>query len=192
MLATAMVKPNVSTAQVHRTLNISKGVIRRSELQNCDKEEMLAELKAQQVKDIQNISVKNDSGGRRNTNTYIITFSTPTIPKHLKIGFIRVPIAVFIPNPLRCFKFQKFGHGSKTCKGSITCSTCGQVGHSADSCQAKKFEPIPYTSLEHSLPCTQLAEYILEVQRDTATAPVFRLSDLVKKYQKRLEQMGIS
>jgi len=122
----------------HRTLNISKGVIRCSELQNCNKEEILEELKTQQVQDIQNISVKNDSGGRRNTNTYIITFSTPTIPKHLKIGFIRVPVAVFIPNPLRCFKCQKFGHGSKTCKGSITCSTCGQVGHSADSCQGQQ------------------------------------------------------
>jgi len=43
----------------HRTLNVSKGVIRCSELQNCDKEEMLAKLKAQQVKDIQN---KNDFG----------------------------------------------------------------------------------------------------------------------------------
>lgn len=51
-------------------------------------------------------------------------------------------------------------------------------------------EPLPMH--EHSLAFAQLVEYISEVQHDTATAPVFRLSDLVKKYQKRLEQMGIS
>ena len=51
-------------------------------------------------------------------------------------------------------------------------------------------EPLP--AHEHSLAFAQLVEYISEVQRDTATAAVFRLSDLVKKYQTRLEQMGIS
>jgi len=30
------------------------------------------------VKDIYSISVKTDSGNRRNTNTFIVTFSTPT------------------------------------------------------------------------------------------------------------------
>ena len=44
---------------------------------------------------------------------------------------------VFIQNPLRCFKCQKFDHSSKTCKSSITCSTCGQVGHTADSWQGQ-------------------------------------------------------
>ena len=104
----------------HRSLNTSKGVIRCKELLNCDKQETLSELKTQYVKDITNISVKDDSGGRRNTNTFIVTFSLPSIPTHLKIGFIRVPVSVFIPNPLRCFKCQKFGHGSKTCKGTTT------------------------------------------------------------------------
>ena len=79
----------------HRSLNTSKGVIRCKELLNCDKQEILLELQKQYVKDITNISVKDDSGGRRNTNTFIVTFSLPSIPKHLKIGFIRVPCLLY-------------------------------------------------------------------------------------------------
>jgi len=40
----------------HRSLNTSKGVIRCRELLNCNKDEILSELKSQHVKDITNIS----------------------------------------------------------------------------------------------------------------------------------------
>jgi len=84
--------------------------------------------------DINNITVRGDSGSRRNTNTSIVTFNLPPVPKYLKIGFIRVSVSVYIPNPLRCFNCQNFGHGSRTCKGATTCATCGQVGHGATEC----------------------------------------------------------
>jgi len=38
----------------------------------------------------------------------------------------------------------------------------------------------------------QLIQYITEVQNDSATAPVFKLSELVKKYETRLQQLGSS
>ena len=115
-------------------MNTSKGVIRCKELLSCTKEEILSERQDQSVKDIYNISVKTDSGNRRNTNTFIVTFSTPTVPKYLKIGYIRVPVSIYIPNPLHCFKCQRFGHGSKTCKGDSRCANCGQVGHNSSDC----------------------------------------------------------
>jgi len=43
-----------------------------------------------------NITVKDDSGGRRNTDTFTVTFSTPNIPKYITIGYIRVPVSVYI------------------------------------------------------------------------------------------------
>jgi len=118
----------------HRTLNSCKGVIRCRDLVDCDKAEILSELNNQHLTDINNITVRGDSGSRRNTNTFIVTFNLPSVPKHLKIGFIRVSVSVYIPNPLRCFNCQKFGHGSRTCKGATTCATCGQVGHGATEC----------------------------------------------------------
>jgi len=38
----------------------------------------------------------------------------------------------------------------------------------------------------------QLVHYISEVQNDSATAPVFKLSEIAKKYQARLQQIGSS
>jgi len=57
---------------------------------NCDKQEILSELHSQGVTDVNNITVPNDSGGRRNTNAFIVTFNLLSVPKYLKIGFIRV------------------------------------------------------------------------------------------------------
>ena len=125
------------TASPHRTLNTCKGVIRRSALVDCDKQETLKELKPQGISDITNITVKDDSGSRRNTNTFIITFKAPTIPKYLHIGYLRVPVSPYIPNPLRCFKCQKFGNGKNACRGRETCATCGQVGHTSSDCTSE-------------------------------------------------------
>ena len=76
------------TTSPHRILNTCKGVIRCGPLVDCDNEETLTELKPQGVKDILNITVKDDSGGRRNTNASILTFKTPIVPKHITVGYI--------------------------------------------------------------------------------------------------------
>jgi len=121
------------TVTPHRSLNSCKGVI-RYELIDCDKQEILSELKLQAVADITNITVRDNSGGRKNTNTFILTFKQTTIPQHIKIGHIRVPVTVYIPNPLRCFKCQKFGHGQKNCRGKAICAKHGQQDHRSDEC----------------------------------------------------------
>ena len=87
-------------------------------------------------KDIYNISISTDSGGRRNTNTFLVTFNIPTAPKFLKIGY-PVLVATCIPNPQCCFKCQRFGHGSRTRKGNTRCANCGQVGHNSCDCHGQ-------------------------------------------------------
>jgi len=32
----------------------------------------------------------------RNTNTFIVTFKAPTIAKHLHVGYLRVPVSIYI------------------------------------------------------------------------------------------------
>lgn len=122
------------TISPHRTLNTCKGVIRCRELVGCDEAETLTELSSQGVTAIYNVTVKDGPDGRRPTNTFFVTFRLPTIPKHLKVGYIRVPVTAYIPAPLRCFKCQKFGHGLKVCKGDTTCAKCGQIDHDTDNC----------------------------------------------------------
>lgn len=117
----------------HRTLNICKGVVRSKELTYCTKEEILEELKSQGVTDSVNITVKADNG-RRPTNTFILSFRLSQPPKFIKVSYLRIPVAVFIPNPLRCFKCQKYGHGKSTCRGSLICARCGVADHADEGC----------------------------------------------------------
>ena len=69
------------------------------------------------------------------TNTYLLTYCMPTLPTNIKVRLYQMKIDMFIPNPLRCFKRQQFGHGHTTCKSCDTCFKCGEEGHDGKSCQ---------------------------------------------------------
>ena len=96
----------------HKTLNSSKWVLRNKELSHCSREEILAELK----KTRHNWYKKNYHQTIQ-TNTYISTFNSLIIPKEIKISYINEQIEQYIPNPLRCFKCQKFGYNGSVCNG---------------------------------------------------------------------------
>ena len=83
----------------HKTLNSSKGVIRNKGLSQCSREEILVKLKNQSVTDIKRITIKKENQTMQ-TNTYILTFNSPTTPKEIKIGYINEKIEQYIPNPL--------------------------------------------------------------------------------------------
>jgi len=45
-------------------------------------------------------------------------------------------VEVYIPNPLRCFNCQRFGHGQRNCrKNHPVCSFCGANGHKQEDCK---------------------------------------------------------
>ncbi|GFV45655.1 uncharacterized protein TNCV_3323741 [Trichonephila clavipes] len=68
------------------------------------------------------------------TKHLILTFSSPTLPQSIKAGYLNCKIRPYIPNPLRCFKCQRFGHSQTACRGQLTCSRCASVGHSSADC----------------------------------------------------------
>ncbi|GFV92394.1 uncharacterized protein TNCV_3950041 [Trichonephila clavipes] len=45
-----------------------------------------------------------------------------------------IQIRPYIPNPLRCFECQRFGHSQTSCRGQLTCSRCATLGHSSTDC----------------------------------------------------------
>lgn len=63
------------------------------------------------------------------TGTYVIIFNKPHVPERITIRFMSVPVDLFIPNPLRGFNCQKYGHGSNNCRNTSMCCNCGEEGH---------------------------------------------------------------
>ncbi|KAM7293913.1 nucleolar GTP-binding protein 2 [Ixodes scapularis] len=58
-----------------------------------------------------------------------------TLPQAVKAGYLHCRVRPYVPNPLRCFKCQRFGHGSRSCRGSDTCARCSSKEHLADHCE---------------------------------------------------------
>ena len=76
-------------------------VIRSRDIASCSVEEIVDELGPQGVTAAVNIHVR-DGDSKRRTNTVILTFASPQLPKHITAGYMRVPVDPYIPNPLRC------------------------------------------------------------------------------------------
>ena len=100
---------------LHKSLNVSKGVVRSKELSLCTIEEIKREIKKQGATGVKRVSIKK--GGKMETNTYIMAFNTPKIPEKIKVGYTMERVGQYVPNPLRCYKCQKYGYYEDNCRG---------------------------------------------------------------------------
>ena len=108
----------------HNTLNTSKGTIRDPLLKGLSEEEILDGLTDKGVTQVRRIKTKRD-GKQVETNVLVLTFNTPNVPSTIKIFYRVIKVSVYIPNPLRCFNCQKFGHHEDKCRGDKICFNCG-------------------------------------------------------------------
>ena len=62
-----------------------------------------------------------------NTNTLFLTFNSIVTPKTLKKFYQIIPVELYVPNPLRCFNCQRFGHHESNCPADVgsVCERCG-------------------------------------------------------------------
>ena len=114
----------------HKTLNSSKGIIRDRNLKGESEKNILEYLENQGVTAVKRFTVKKGQD-TINTNTILLTFDSVVPPKSLKIFYQIIPVDLYIPNPLRCFNCQKFGHHEDKCPvdpGSV-CERCGMGNH---------------------------------------------------------------
>ncbi|GBN76471.1 hypothetical protein AVEN_105046-1 [Araneus ventricosus] len=121
------------TVKPHATLNSSKGVISCGELLNESEEKITEELNSQGVIHVRRITIRRD-GQLLNTKHLILTFDSNKLPEHIKAGYMRLSVRTYIPNPLRYFKCQRFGHSKTSCRGTLTCARCAEVGHESTDC----------------------------------------------------------
>lgn len=108
----------------HPRLNVSKGVIYCPDLAYVSDDEILFNLKSQFVKEIRRIT-KKVNGEAHNTNVFVLTFDLPFLPTDIKVAYLSLRVRPFIPQPLRCYKCQKFGHFTLNCKNPTNiCGVC--------------------------------------------------------------------
>ena len=124
----------------HRYLNSSKGIIRDRErcLQSMSEETLTKELADQGVIHVKRFTVKT-SAGVSNTNTYLMTFSCASLPQAIKAGYHNIKVEVYVPNPLRCYMCQRYGHGAMRCTNGHICHRCGGNDHEGSDCKETPF-----------------------------------------------------
>jgi len=132
----------------HRFLNTIRGVVRSRDLAATNEDEMLENLRPQNVTEVQRIKTCRD-GVLVPTNTFILTFGSPTLPSSIKAGYLNVPVEQYVPNPLRCFKCQRFGHHRNVCKRDVVCPRCAEVGHDNTESSCKATIPCAYFKGKH-------------------------------------------
>ncbi|XP_055951418.1 uncharacterized protein LOC129987463 [Argiope bruennichi] len=134
--------PSVGTSLTTLTpqgLAYYRGVISQPGLKKHSESELVHELSDQKVCAARRINIKRD-GKLIPTQHVILTFSTPELPKSIKAGYLRCPIKPYIPNPIRCFNCQKFGHSQHAYKSPTICAKCSMPGHDSSDCISGDFK----------------------------------------------------
>ena len=90
---------------IHPTLNSSRGVIRCRELAGMSETDIRDELSEQGVTLVKRIRRKEENQ-EKDTNTLFLTFCSANLPKDIRIGYLRVKVDPFIPNPLRALNVR--------------------------------------------------------------------------------------
>jgi hypothetical protein len=117
----------------HKSLNTSKGVIRNFELARMEPMDLVEELAPQGVTAVRVIKQKRGEITRL-TPVIIMTFAYPTPPSQIKAGYLVIKVDQFVPNPLRCYKCQRFGHHESTCTRPSICAKCSLAAHGENPC----------------------------------------------------------
>lgn len=124
------------TAAPHRTLNTIRGVLSEDDLLHSSEEEILEGLRPSGVVAVKRIIFKRD-GVETPSKHVILTFERHTLPAFVKAGYLHCRVRPYVPNPLRCFRCQRFGHGARSCRGKNICAKCGSTDHVADICESE-------------------------------------------------------
>ena len=120
----------------HNSLNKSRGLVKDRTLKGETEENIVEYLAPQGVIACKRFRIKKGNV-QVDTYTLLLTFNSTTLPQSIKIFYRTVPVEQFIPNPLRCFTCQKFGHHEDNCKltDAVIRDRCGESKHISSICQ---------------------------------------------------------
>ncbi|GFW64600.1 putative RNA-directed DNA polymerase from transposon BS [Trichonephila clavipes] len=118
---------------LHKSINSSRIVISGPDLLTTPEAELLDGFSDQGVIQVRRITLKKDNTNIP-TKHLILTFKRPKLSFTIKAEYLNYKIRPYIPNPVHCFKCQRFGHSQTSCRGQLTCSRCASVEHSSTDC----------------------------------------------------------
>ncbi|GBL93719.1 hypothetical protein AVEN_166762-1 [Araneus ventricosus] len=122
------------------SLNVSRCELSNPDFIHVTEAEFLEELCDQNVCAARRIKIRR--GGRLIPAQHVVlTFQTPVLPKAIKAGYINCKLRPYIPNRLRCFKCQRYGHSQQSCRGTDpVCGKCAESGHDINVCTSETFK----------------------------------------------------
>jgi len=114
-----------------------KGLIHGVPIEVTD-EELQQELKSHKVTGVQRIKHINKQDHTETlTQNVILTFNLDSLPERVSFCFLSFKVKTYIPQVIRCFKCQNFGHGIEQCRSKERCVRCGDQ-HSFENCPKKE------------------------------------------------------
>lgn len=120
----------------HPFLNSCKGVISCEDFIYMTEDEIVQGLEMYHVTTIRKITKRDQRTKEiKPTSTIIATFGINQLPQKVKFGFLSLNVRTFIPNPLRCFTCQRYGHGATRCTNPPICGICSYTKHDPDQCK---------------------------------------------------------
>ena len=123
------------TVVPHRTKNFRKGVITCAELRDTSDEEIADGLSNFGVTEARRITFRR-GGSIIPTDSVVLTFDATDLPSSVTVGYVRVRVRTYIPNPMRCYRCQRFGHTKTHCRNRPACGKCSSVQHLSEDCEA--------------------------------------------------------
>ena len=155
---------------VHRTKNFSRGVIFCVDLEDVSDDEIADGLSDFGVVTARRIRSRK-AGVSVPTHNIILTFNQIDLPREVCVGYIRVRVRPYIPNPMRCFRCLRFGHTRDHCRNRPTCGNCAASDHTGDDCTAETKKCIncdasqtPHSAFDRSCPALQREKDIIAIK----------------------------
>ena len=125
------------TVRTHPTKGFATGVITVPDLEDVEDDDILDELRDQGVQKLRRLQRK-ENDGTVPTDTLVLSFSGERLPEKVRVAWRTVRVRQYIPNPVRCYKCQSYGHMASSCKGKVRCARCSTFGHNSSTCRAAK------------------------------------------------------
>jgi hypothetical protein len=116
----------------HKTLNSCKGVVYCRDLLNSSDEDILEGLQSYGVSAVRRIKTKKDNV-EVETGSFILTFEREKIPSKIRAAIYSLDVRPYIPQPMKCFRCQRFGHIAQKCTQEPVCA-CGLPPHEDTPC----------------------------------------------------------